>query len=321
MNDFGSYKSNQTNACVSIVIPAYNHCEYLSESISSVLDQDYSNIELIVLNDGSTDATEDVLKGFSDEFYWETQDNIGQANTLNKGWNIAKGEILSYLSADDVLEKCAVRSSIEQLNKYQTMIMTYCDFNIINENSNIIKVSRRPEYNFYEILVNQNCMPGPGVFFKRSAYKKAGPWNPKFIQMPDYEFWLRLGLTGDFLHIPKVLASFRIHDESQTFSIPSVEKAGEPISIISSFFKLSSIPPKIKLFKNNALSNAYIFSAQMHLKAGRYNYAFCNIWESIKLNPLNSIKFKSFYMLLHGLLSRPKHILYRKISNTLKLRH
>ena len=101
------------DTCVSIVIPAYNHGRYLAEAIDSVLEQDYSNIELIVLNDGSTDSTGMVLDRYGDKFFWQTQENIGQAKTLNKGWSIAKGDILSYLSADDVLEKDAVSTSIK----------------------------------------------------------------------------------------------------------------------------------------------------------------------------------------------------------------
>ena len=71
---------------VSIVIPAYNHAGYLDEAIGSVLNQDYPRVELLVLNDGSTDGTPAVLEKYGRSFYWETQPNMGQAATLNKGW-------------------------------------------------------------------------------------------------------------------------------------------------------------------------------------------------------------------------------------------
>ncbi|MGH8678564.1 MAG: glycosyltransferase family 2 protein, partial [Burkholderiales bacterium] len=70
---------------VSLVIPAYNHADYLAQAIESVLGQDYPQIELIVLDDGSTDSTRDVLAKYTGKFHWESHQNMGQANTLNKG--------------------------------------------------------------------------------------------------------------------------------------------------------------------------------------------------------------------------------------------
>ncbi len=303
---------------VSIVIPAYNHDIYLSSAIESVLCQDYENIELIVINDGSTDSTAEVLNEYGDKFYWKTQENIGQANTLNNGWSIARGDILSYLSADDVLEKDAVSASIEVLKNNKSIVMTYCDFNLIDEDSKIIKVSRRAEYSFHEMVVNIYCIPGPGVFFKRSAFEKAGPWNSKYRQMPDYDFWIRLGITGDFLRIPKVLANFRVHKESQTFAIPPVDKAEEPNEILESFFKRNDVPLEIQKYKNNALSNANTFSAQLHFKAGRYKNAFYHLCKAIKLYPINMVNYKTYKMILHGILSRPVYLLTWSIRKVFK---
>jgi glycosyltransferase involved in cell wall biosynthesis len=86
---------------VSIVVPAYNHADYLKECIESILAQDYPRVELIVLNDGSTDMTPAILLAYGDRFRWENQANMGQSATLNKGWAMASGDILAYLSADD----------------------------------------------------------------------------------------------------------------------------------------------------------------------------------------------------------------------------
>ena len=108
---------------VSIVIPAYNHATYLDEAIQSILKQDYPNIELIVLDDGSTDNTRAVLAKYAGMFHWETHKNMGQANTLNKGWQMSKGEVLSYLSADDVLLPHAVSTSMKYLRG--DVVLTY----------------------------------------------------------------------------------------------------------------------------------------------------------------------------------------------------
>ena len=78
---------------VSIVVPAYNHARYLPEAIDSILGQTYPSVELIVLDDGSTDDTINVLNKYGDQIVWESHQNMGQARTLNKGWAISTGEI------------------------------------------------------------------------------------------------------------------------------------------------------------------------------------------------------------------------------------
>ena len=79
--------SNST-PCVSIVVPCYNGADYLRESIQSILSQTYHNIEIIVIDDGSNDDSVNILKEYQEQFYWESQKNMGQAASLNKGWRI-----------------------------------------------------------------------------------------------------------------------------------------------------------------------------------------------------------------------------------------
>ena len=295
--------------CVSVVIPAYNHGKYLSEAINSVLQQDYPNVELIVLDDGSTDETREVIKKYNNQFYWETQENIGQADTLTKGWNIAQGDILSYLSADDVLEKNAVSKSIDVLEKNKSIVMTYCDFNLINQYSQIINVSRRSNYDFNKMLIQLDCIPGPGVFFRRSAYQQSGPWDARYKQMPDLDFWLRLGLVGEFRRIPNILANFRVHETSLTFSKPSIECAQEPIIMIKKFFINKDLPIELEKHKAQTMSNAYAFSMQLHLKASRYIEAFRCMSKLIRLYPKNIFNVRLYRMIVNGFFSKPTYLI------------
>src|SRR5467141_3012420 len=119
-----------SNPLVSIVIPCYNQGRYLQQAIESVLSQEYSRIELIVLDDGSMDDTRAVLARYAGKFHHEAHANMGQARTLNKGWGMSKGEFLSYLAADDFLLPGAVRTSVEKLVASPRIVLTYCDFNV-----------------------------------------------------------------------------------------------------------------------------------------------------------------------------------------------
>src|SRR5436309_8635113 len=114
---------------VSIVTPVYNQSDYLAEAIESILAQDYPHLEYIVINDGSTDRTVEVLAKYSGRVRWESQENLGQAATLNRGWRRSIGSILSYLSADDVLLPGVVSSAVRILSQNPDAVMAYPDCN------------------------------------------------------------------------------------------------------------------------------------------------------------------------------------------------
>lgn len=270
MNAAMSLFIDNNKPLVSIVIPAFNHGFYLHESIQSVLEQDYKNLELIVINDGSTDNTKEILDSFGEKIISISQTNQGQSLSLKLGWSIANGNILGYLSADDILAFDAVSKSVEALSSNQNIVATFCDFSLIDPNSKFIRSVKLTKFSYEKMLGDVSCPIGPGAFFRRSAYNRCGPWNPRYKQMPDYDFWLRLGIYGDFLHLPFVLASYRVHSGSQTYSITKPENAIEPILIVQSIFKKSRIRLFEKDLKNRALANANLVSAQLHLRASRY---------------------------------------------------
>jgi len=229
---------------VSIVIPAYNYADYLDEAMESVLNQDYPHIELIMLDDGSTDNTREVLEKYTGRFYWETQENMGEANTLNKGWRMSRGEILSRLSADDVMLQGAVSTSVKHLLANPDAVLTYCDYDLIDSSSRKVRRVNAPEFDYREMVAKFICPPGPGAFFLADAFRAAGPWDSSLKLSPDYECWLRLGLQGKFLRIPEVLAAFRVHDESQSFAATDEEKSEEYVRVISNYYETQPVPPR-----------------------------------------------------------------------------
>jgi glycosyltransferase involved in cell wall biosynthesis len=292
---------------VSIVIPAYNHAGFLGEAIRSVLEQDYPEVELIVLDDGSTDNTREVLAAWGSRFHWESQLNMGQANTLNKGWKLARGQILSYLSADDRLEPGCIRAAVDTLHAWPDVVLTYCDFDLIDLKSRSIRTVRTEAFDYRRMVAEFVCTPGPGVFFRRTAFEAAGGWDASLRQMPDYEYWLRLGLVGRFLRIPRLLAAFRVHDGSFTFSVATPERAEEPVRILNKYFSLPHVPILIRQERTRAISNAFLVSAQLHLRSGRYRAAFGCVREAARLFPRNLLRLRILRQFANGLFNRLGH--------------
>jgi glycosyltransferase involved in cell wall biosynthesis len=296
-----------TEPLVSIVIPAYNHARYVDEAIRSVLAQDYLHVELIVLDDGSRDGTRELLQRYGNRFYWESHENMGQAGTLTKGWSIARGEILGYLSADDQLEPTAVSESVALMKTRPEVAATYCDFNLIDPQSRVVRRVRAPDFDYARMLVTVTCPPGPGAFFRRSVYERAGTWDAKLRQMPDYDFWLRLGLEGPLVRIPKVLAGFRVHEASQTYGRVSNERAAEPVLIVTRLFERPGLPPELAKLRDESIANAELVSAQLHLRAGRVAEAWRSVRRAESLSPATVWSSRSARLLLNAALNRLGH--------------
>lgn len=295
---------------VSIVIPAHNHAGFLEQAIESVLGQDYPDIELIVLDDGSTDDTREVLIRYSGRFFWETQPNMGQAGTLNKGWSMSKGEYLSYLAADDFLLPGAVSTSVGWLAAAPETVLTYCDFNLVDATSRVLRRKRAPEFSYRDLVVDLVCQPGPGVFFRRDAFERAGWWDERLKRVPDYEYWLRLGLEGTFRRIPQVLAAYRVHDFSQSYAPVDASRADEIVNVVSAHFANGRLPGEIAKLKQRALSNAHIFSARLHLRSGRYLTGLKHLEQAFWLHPRNCVRLRSWWLVAGGPFNRISYKLY-----------
>jgi hypothetical protein len=234
---------------------------------------------------------------------------MGQAETLNKGWGMANGEILSYLSADDVLMKSAVSTSLRYLDEYPDAVMTYGDFYLIDDQASIIRRVNAPEFDYTKMVVEQACPPGPGVFFRRQAFLAAGFWDKNFKQIPDYEYWLRLGKEGEFQRIPVVLASFRVHTQSLTFSKTDIQRANEPVKAIEKFFYLKKVPNELFKKRFEALSSANIMTAQLHLRSGRYILGYYCAKKAFLLYPSIWTRGNALRRIISGFLNRPLYSL------------
>jgi len=303
---------------VSLVIPAYNHADYLEQAIESVLAQDYPRMELIVVDDGSTDKTPEVLRRYEGRATVIRQENRGQAAALNRGWESSSGVYLGYLSADDVLEPPAVSRLAASFENRSHAVLAYPDFRLVDPHLATVRVVRAPEVSYEEMLINFVCAPGPGALFRRSAFLAAGGWNPEYRQMPDFEYWLRLGLQGEFVHVPEVLASFRVHPGSQTYAVVSETRAEEPIRIIERVFERPDFKPDLIQLRDRALSNAFLLSAQLHLRAGRGAIALARLRKAASLYPWNLYSPRLAHALANALFNRVGHRLLWGVRQALR---
>jgi glycosyltransferase involved in cell wall biosynthesis len=289
---------------VSIVVPAYNHARFLEQALDSVLAQSHPAVELIVLDDGSTDGTRGILAKYGERFRWETQANMGQAATLNKGWSMARGDVLGYLSADDYLHPDAAKRAVECLGRHGDAVLAYPDFVQVDEQSRPLRTIHAPEFSYADMMLKGVCAPGPGAFFRRSAYARTAGWNVALRRIPDFEYWLRLGLMGRFQRIPQALAFYRVHAGAQSFSATDAAGAEEIVAVIDALLAQPSLPAQLRERGREAKANALLMAARLHLLSGRFAQGLARAVAAFRGDPVAAVRSRSYRLLASGLLWR-----------------
>lgn len=287
---------------VSIVIPVYNADQYLAQCVESLLGQNYENLEIIAVNDGSTDNSHDILEQYGSRLKVIYQENQGQAAALNRGWEIAQGEILGYLSADDLLLPEAISKLTKVLIQNPSLSAVYPDYNLIDQEGKKIKRVKAPEFSHYDLAVRGICQPGPGALFWRKAWKQTKGWDLSLKQMPDYDFWLKMSLKGNLLRHPQVLAEFRVHQNSQSFAVSSFSKSNEPLLVFKNFFsQRQEIPDNILKNESTALAFSHLLSTRLHLRSGRPGEAWKHLLQSVSASPRALLSYLGLKRLMSGL--------------------
>jgi glycosyltransferase involved in cell wall biosynthesis len=292
---------------VSIVIPCYNQAAYLRQAIDSVLAQDYAPLELLLVDDGSTDGSLELMRQYRDRCSVIAQPNAGQASAVNRGWARARGELLAYLAADDYLLPGAVRRAVECLQREPDAVLCYCDYLLVDPESRLIRRVSVPEFSRRDLVTRLVCAPGPGAFLRRSAYERTGPWNERLRQIPDFEFWLRLAAEGRFCRVPEALAAYRVHDGSQSFAPVSAERAAEPVEVMREYFSAGRAPRELRELQDESLGNAQVLAARLHLRSGRFAQAARLLWAALRQYPGNFLRLRTWHLIANGLVNRVMH--------------
>lgn len=252
---------------VTIVTSTYNHERFLKQAIDSVLSQDYPRIEYIVIDDGSTDNTKQILKNYDNRLYWESQRNMGETPTLNKAIKRAKGELIGKLSSDDFLYPGAIGSMVNMFLEKPGLIAVYTDFDLVDENGEVFATVKKPEYNYLDSIRKHLCLPGPGTLFKKDIFDLVGGFDTSFSILFDLDFWWHAGLYGQFARLPVSLSAFRQHKKSQSFS-GGKKMAEETIKCINKLYSRSDLPKDVKKIKREAYSSAYYSAAMQSITGG-----------------------------------------------------
>ena len=229
---------------VSVIIPVYNGEKYIGEAIQSVLSQTYSSFELIIVNDNSTDKTEEAILSYSDPRirYYKNDINLGMAKNWNKGLEYARGEYIKVLCHDDILHQCCLEMQTFILAMNPSIALVTNSSNVIDSEKNILLVRKnfRGEgmYNGKDIAKkcltsSVNLFGETGVFmFRKSVLNLSGGFTEGVRYAPDMDFCIRVLKYGDMYYIDETLSSFRLSSTNETAKIFNSKKLKTISSIL-----------------------------------------------------------------------------------------
>lgn len=202
---------------VSIITPSYNQAEFLEEAICSVQFQTYPRVEHVIVDGASTDGTVQLLERHSETVRWLSEPDNGEVEAINKGLQLAMGDIVGILSADNTYLPQAVATVISAFDHNPDVGLIYGDYNAVDAAGTLLNSHRSPDFDFVRFIRRgSSYICQATAFFRRSVIHEIGLCDTSIRFAHDYDFWLRIASRYPVLHIPVVLANFRVHTASQT---------------------------------------------------------------------------------------------------------
>jgi len=220
---------------ISIVTPSYNQAQYIEQTIRSVLEQEYPQIEYLVVDGESTDDSVEIIRnyasrggvtpplpsdhrkqasGFHKIDWWVSEKDSGQGEAINKGLARAKGEIVAWLNSDDYYLPNMLASVVKVFEEHPDVVMIYGDMLAVDENGQTINTLKYKQLSLQDLLCFQ-IIGQPSVFFRREVYEKIGGLDTTFHFLLDHHLWIRIAQQGKILHVPQIWSAARYHAEAK----------------------------------------------------------------------------------------------------------
>lgn len=208
---------------ISVILPVYNAAQYLKYAVDSILDQTYEDFELILINDGSKDASKEIINRYAeqdDRIITVHQKNIGLVATLNKGIGLAKGTYIARMDADDISLPRRLKEQVRLLEENPHAVLAASCFDIINEYNEFLKLGVVPGMgeDVKRSMRLYNPIAHGSVMFRKDAFLKTDGYSDKVGPTEDYNLWIELAELGDFVISDKSLFRWRINPEGITHS-------------------------------------------------------------------------------------------------------
>lgn len=224
------------NPKVSTVLPTYNRCKFIEQSILSVLNQTFQDLEIIVVDDGSEDNTESVVKSIKDNRikYIKNEENTGVTKSLNRGIREASGEYIARIDdQDEWIDKRKLEKQVDFLDSDKDNVLIGTGAVVSNVSGSEVFRYLKPvkDQDIRSNMLLKNCFIHPSVVFSKKAFLKVGGYNNKIKVGQDYDLWLRLGKVGKMANLPDYSINY-VSDDQSVSNKRKVEQIKQNFSLI-----------------------------------------------------------------------------------------
>ena len=290
-------KPVEQDPLVSVIIPNYNHAQYVGDAIWSVLTQEYRNFEIIVVDDGSTDNSREVIAQFGDKVQYIHQKNAGLSAARNTGIKASKGVLIGVLDADDMYESIFLSTLVAALQENPDADGVYCGYQFVDHKNNLLpQIEARPvdHDKLYDALLDGNFFVPESIFLRRYVYDNIGLFDETLRACEDWDVWLRVTKKYKIVHSPNILTRHRILPGSMstdpqrmlTYRLAVLKKhvGDEPVGNGSSV-------------AHRAYGRAYLGSCVEYLQYGNTDRAYECFQKLANIYPVLLTELDTFYQL------------------------
>ncbi|MFH0734089.1 MAG: glycosyltransferase [bacterium] len=309
---------------ISICIFTYNRANYIKETIESVLEQSYDNYEIVIVNDGSTDETEDVIKSIiTKKIRYFKKEHTNAPDTRNRALKEAKGDYILWLGDDDLLHKDILQIYVDTLIKFPDVDICYCNLLAFNEHKGILRqfVYRdwyNDQANLQAFLLIGQPIPDGSTIINRRVYDVIGEFNIEFNRAQDYEFYTRVVLSGkfQFKYVDEFLVKYRIHEKNITLNLSGQINYCYEAKILKSLLEKNPLQiffPSLDWESDtkHSLSEAYYGIGIKYFNYAAYPESLFYLISSLRFNPLlDRLKHIIESFIQFGLIKEIKILLY-----------
>jgi len=276
---------------VTIVTPSYNQASFLENAILSVINQEYPDLEYIVIDGRSTDGSVDIIQKYNDQLaYWESKPDKGQAHAINKGWRRATGKYLWWLNSDDMLTPNSLQIAVRYLEENPEIDLVYGDDYRIDEQGRILKRKNYRDFDFKSFIVHGFDISQAGALMRRVTQGQIDLLREDLHLLMDKELWLRLALEGRRIaHLSIPLALFRIHEHAKTQEGGKLA-AEERSKVTEWLLNHPLLPEPILNQREKIYGDLHVQCARVYMKGGEYQSALWEVVQGLQRNQLQAFR-------------------------------
>lgn len=268
---------------VSIVTPSYNQAAFLEQTLRSVLQQDYPNLEYLVVDGGSTDGSVEIIRRYSDRLAWQiSEKDNGQADAINKGLRRARGEYVAWLNSDDCYLPGAVSAAVRLLQAHPEAGLVYGDVYAVDAAGRRTNRMRYRQWGLKDLLCFR-ILGQPGVFMRRAVLEQAGYLDLSYHFLLDHHLWVRMSALAPMVYAGQAWAEARYHEQAKNVA-RAAEFGAEAFRILDWAALQPEIAPTLQRCSRSARAGAERFNARYLLDAGREVEAWQGYIRALKLD-------------------------------------